>query len=378
MEAGHLTERLEREFASRGLLFLGIANLDVRRDHERFLKWLAAGHQASMSYLEKNSAPRQDPQKVLPHARTAIVFALPYAQHDESQALTGTQSPRIAKYARLKDYHRIMWRGGEEVVRAVFPGQPPEATRVCVDTAPLLERAVASNTGAGFTGKNTCFIAGEKGSFLLLGTILTTLELPPTNPSAKPLARENFNSCGTCTRCHVHCPTGALSMEEERWVLDSRKCLSYWTIEHRGTIPPEFWPWLGKYWYGCDICQDVCPFNRNGAKLLRQDLIRNVESIKLKDVAMMDDAFYQASFGGTAMTRAKRNGLRRNALIAMHVTNDPTLEDVIPKVIDDEDTVVRETAREIIRAKSLSGKVPVDRRDVTASTPQGDKLPKKD
>lgn len=378
MEPGQLKDRLELEFTSRGMLFLGIAGLDVARDFDRFGKWLAAGHHGDMDYLANNAAPRQSPQNLLSGARSAIVFALPYATLEPSSGLEVPARPRIAKYARLRDYHRLMWREGEAVVRAIFPGQPREATRVCVDTAPLLERALASNTGMGFTGKNTCFIAGDKGSFLLLGTILTMMDLPTTAFSGKPLAREHHNSCGTCTRCHVHCPTGALGKEDDRWVLDSRKCLSYWTIEHRGTIPAAFWPWLGKYWYGCDLCQDVCPFNRNGARLLRQDLIRDVEAILLKDVVLMDDAFYQAAFGGTAMTRAKRHGLRRNALIAMHATNDPALAGVIQQVLNDDNAVVRQTAREIIRARSAGGELAVDDRDVTASTPQGNKLPQED
>lgn len=333
---------LRDAFASRGMKFLGVTGLDTREDFDRFERWLDSGHHAGMDFLERNRDARGDTEKILPGAKSAIVFGLPYAPATDPES----KSPRIAKYARLRDYHVVMRRAGQEVIDEIFSGQDPAAFRVCVDTAPLLERALAVKSGLGFSGKNTCFIAGRDGSFLLLGIILTTASLVATQPDANTPSRENANSCGTCTRCQVHCPTGALREEDGRWILDSRRCLSYWTIEHRGTIPREFWPWLAKYWYGCDICQDVCPYNRTGVRLQRKDLVRPVESVRLGEIAVMDEKTYSAIFGGTPMTRAKRSGLRRNALIAMHVTNDPDLEKVLARILTTDDAELDETVRQ--------------------------------
>jgi epoxyqueuosine reductase len=340
-----IEQRLRESFGSRGFVFLGVTGLDVVTDHERFMAWLEAGNHAGMEFLSRNATLRRDLRNVLPDAESAVIFALPYAPaHDAGK----TGIPRIAKYARLRDYHKVMWEEGEAAFLDAVP-DTAVSRRVCVDSAPVLERALAARTGSGFIGKNTCFIAGKQGSFLLLGVVLTSLKIAATGTPPGEKSRRNANACGSCQRCQAHCPTGALDIA---WNLDSRKCLSYWTIEHRGTIPEEFWPWLAKYWYGCDICQDVCPYNRTGRKLGRSDLIRSVESVPLSQVATMDQAFYERIFGGTAMTRAKRNGLRRNALIAMAVTNDPALDEILEAILrdtDEDDMFVTETARQIIR-----------------------------
>ena len=337
--------RLRESFGSRGFVFLGVTDLDVASDHARFLAWLDAGNHAGMEFLVRNAGLRRNAYNILPDAESAVVFGLPYAPPvGNAKAVR----PGIAKYARLRDYHKVMWEEGE----AAFQEAVPDAAisrRVCVDSAPVLERALAAKTGAGFIGKNTCFIAGKLGSFLLLGVVLTALKIQETRPAPLEKSRRNANDCGSCQRCQTHCPTGALDVA---WNLDSRKCLSYWTIEHRGVIPEEFWPWLGKYWYGCDICQDVCPYNRSGGRLSRTDLMRSLESIPLRQVATMDQGLYEKLFGGTAMTRARKSGLRRNALIAMAVTGDSALDAILGTILNDagdDDVVVKETARQVSR-----------------------------
>ncbi len=309
------------------------------------MNWLEAGNHAGMEFLSRNSEIRGDLNRLLPGAKNAVVFALPYAPAKTDTEHETSTRPRVAKYARLRDYHKVMWQEGEAAFTAAIPDRSAEH-RVCVDSAPVLERALAAKVGLGFIGKNTCFIAGKQGSFMLLGVILTTFEMPATMPLPEIKSRSNANACGGCRRCQAHCPTGAL---DQAWTLDSRRCLSYWTIENRGTIPEEFWPWLGKYWYGCDICQDVCPYNRTGEKLKRNDLQRPVEGLRLQEVASMDQELYEKTFGGTAMTRAKRNGLRRNAMIAMFVTSSPGLNSVLEKGLQDQDPVIQETARQILR-----------------------------
>lgn len=322
-----------------GLVFLGTVPLAQEPEFIRFESWLARGYAAEMSYLHENKQIRQDPRLLLTGAKTAIVVGLPYflgdtlatreARSGRPSAAKNHHPPRIAQYARLKDYHRVLWRKGAEILAGVLEMGPPGGVgRVVVDSAPILERALAVRGSKGFIGKNTCFIDSEQGSFFLLGEILTSFELPLTENG-----RENSQSptrdggCGSCRRCQTHCPTGAL---DEAYQLDARKCLSYWTIEHRGPIPTAFWPWLRLYYYGCDICQLACPFNRQAGKATAPaDLVRISEPPDLFTVATMSQAEYERLFGGTPMTRAKRPGLMRNALIAMTVTGDSRLNDAI-------------------------------------------------
>lgn len=209
----------------------------------------------------------------------------------------------------------------------------------------MLERALAARTSAGFIGKNTCYIHPEAGSFILLGEILLTRDLTETDePSTvDPQVRSDQGGCGSCRRCQIYCPTGAL---DEAYRLDARKCLAYWTIEHRGTIPFEFWPWLKTYFFGCDLCQLACPYNR--AIAISQEPVRvELNQIDFFDVATMSQARYEQLFGGSPLTRAKRSGLRRNALIAMTVTSDLRLPEALQMLTEDDEPVLHETSTQI-------------------------------
>jgi epoxyqueuosine reductase len=305
-----------REFAaqaaeSEALLFLGVAPLDVTEAHARFEAWLRDGQHASMHWLEAHRDVRSKPERLLPGARAAFVFALPY-----SDLRRETASGRsVAKYARFRDYHRVLTEKGGAIGRRLSDAFGGEF-RVAVDTLPLLEKALAVGTARGFFGKHSCYIHPVHGSFLLLMELLTTLPVAPDRrPDWDGRKRTNHGGCGSCTLCQVSCPTGAL---DTAYRVDARKCLSYWTIEHRGPIPSEFWPYLAAYWYGCDLCQDVCPYNRHAAA----PLARAAWALPpLEAVATMTQREYESWFGGTAMTRAKRAGLRRNALIALAMTD---------------------------------------------------------
>ena len=339
-----MRQNLETLFAQEGLVLLGIVPLQYAKDYERFSKWLAENRHAGMQYLEKYQQCRKDPALLLPGAKHALVIGLPYFLGDEMES----ESTRVAQYARLVDYHRVLRRKAERLfgrfLRERVAGEGV-TFRVTVDTAPLLERALAAKTQDGFIGKNTCYIHPERGSFLLLAEILTTLELPldekiPVNPAIKT----KTGGCGNCERCQVHCPTGAL---DETYTIDANRCLSYWTIEHRGTIPEEFWPWLGKYYFGCDICQLVCPYNWKAKGNTPPAELKIRELPPLFEIATMNQQAYEKYFGGTAMTRAKRGGLRRNALIAMTVTRDPRLAEAIELARGDCESPVGETVLQI-------------------------------
>jgi len=312
-----------------GLELFGVCRLGPEGDYDRFERWLEDGRHADMGYLEQNRTLREDPRGLLAGARTAIVVGLPYYLGDRTPPRTGDPAgPRVAQYARFADYHKLLWRHGEKVLAQVLARYGPEgAGRVVVDSAPVLERALAARSGAGFIGKNTCFISPRQGSFFLLGEILTSLALPLTGGQAvDPARRGAEGGCGSCRRCQVHCPTGAL---DEDYKLDARLCLSYWTIEHRGPIPERFWPWLRVYVYGCDICQLVCPYNRQARPAAATMTPRVPAHLPLYEVATMTQPDYERMFGGTPMTRAKREGLVRNALVAMTVVGDPRLEAAI-------------------------------------------------
>ena len=185
---------------------------------------------------------------------------------------------------------------------------------------------------------------------MLLGELLTTLQLPTSGGIEKnfsPNLRTKEGGCGTCRRCQVHCPTGAL---DEDYRIDARKCLAYWTIEHRGPIPEEYWPGVGRYIFGCDICQIVCPYNRQASSKASEELLKIRTTPPLFEIATMSQPQYERLFGGTPMTRAKRTGLMRNALIAMTVTKHPKLEEAMSLVQErNEGDVINATLDQISR-----------------------------
>ena len=334
-----------------GMHFFGAATLDVGADFARYVEWLGEKRHGDMAYLENHLAIRKNPEGLLPGAKTAWVFGFPYFLGDKWRPGAGNDHPAIAQYGRLADYHKFMRKKLENIRDQLIEQHTDCAAkewRITVDSAPLLERALAANSGGGFIGKNTCLIHPQKGSFFLLGELITSW-----NPGVEPVEqvasrhqpRTPAGGCGTCRRCQVHCPTGALDKD---YTIDARKCLSWMTIENRGLIDETYWPWVGQYMYGCDICQLVCPYNR-GAQVTgeAQDLVKMDPKLDLFAIATMDQGFYELTFGGTPMTRAKIHGLKRNALIAMYVRNDERLEKALAHNETHESAMVTGTVRQI-------------------------------
>jgi epoxyqueuosine reductase len=334
------TSLFERE----ALLLLGLVDLGEEAEFPRFRSWLSESRHGDMRFLEQHQHLRADPRGLLPEAKQALVFALPYFQGDQLLAAR-RGAYRVAQYARLKDYHRSMRERGTRVLRSLQELYPGLQGRVTIDSAPLLERALASRTRRGFIGKNTLYIHPDHGSFLLLGELLLNqrLDFADEPASIKHAERSPEGGCGTCRRCQVHCPTGALDQD---YRIDARKCIAYWTIEHRGPVPFEFWPWFRLYLFGCDLCQLACPYNRRAlptSEATRTDFA----TLDLFDVATMNQQRYEQLFGGTPLTRAKRAGLRRNALIAMSVSEDPRLEMAMASVEADDPEVLQDTRNQI-------------------------------
>lgn len=335
-----LSQKISELAQKEGLIFLGVTHLEYPQAFGRFQTWLQEEKHGGLQYLKENLAVRENPGLLLEGAKRALFFAVPYGKNSEAET-----SPRIAKYARIGDYHRLFKKKGDSLIENLQKlCSPAESFRAIVDTVPILEKGLAEKLGKGFLGKNTCFIHPEWGSFFCLGILLTTwnIEVDKAN-SVDPHKHEpDLGGCGKCQQCQIKCPTGAL---DEAYQIDAGKCLSYWTIEHRGVIPRKYWAYLKEYWYGCDICQDVCPYNKNAKPLGG----KWKQFPSLFEVATMDQKKYEAYFGGTAMTRAKREGLVRNALIALFVSKDEGLGEVLRLTAKETHATIRETWLEVYK-----------------------------
>ena len=280
----------------------GVAALEPAEHGKAYRRWLERGDHAGMAYMARGVEKRLDPRVLLPGARSALCVALQYWPLAGEAEPQGDLWPRVARYARGRDYHDVMGERLErlgERIRAAFPDC---ATRPYVDTGPLLERELAARAGLGAIGKNTLLLHPEGGSWFLLGELLLTLDLGPDLQLA--------DLCGSCTRCLEACPTGALPAP---YRLDARRCISYWTIEHRGDFPAgvELAGWV----FGCDICQEVCPWNAapaaaDHAELRLPEARRELDLAGLLGLAREE---YVERFRGSPMKRAKLEGLQRNA-----------------------------------------------------------------
>ena len=333
------------------LELLGIVALEKEPEFPRFEKWLADGLHAGMKFMANNLSCREDPRTLQTGARTALIFGYQYYQGDRMQRGSSQAAPQVAQYARLRDYHKFLRKQCSafwQDLKQLFPSLG--SMRVTVDSAPLLERALAARTASGFIGKNTLYIHPEKGSYLLLSEVLTDSYFPPDKPSkVDPNSRSPEGGCGSCKRCQVNCPTGAL---DESYRLDAKKCLAYYTIEHRGTIPIAFWPGLKHYFFGCDICQLVCPYNRH-KQAVKSEHLKIMGLPDLSKIALMNQAEYELWFGGTPMTRAKKDGLRRNALIAMVVGKHEALAKTMEALAMDPSPLIKATLEQIEAYYSL-------------------------
>jgi epoxyqueuosine reductase len=274
-----------------------------------FEGWLDAGHAGTMAYLDRGRAKRGDPGRVLPGARSLVVCALGYYQ---GPAVAGP--PGVARYAWGEDYHAVMEPRLETLAETISRLAPGTAARAYVDTGPLLERDLAARAGLGWIGKNTMLLHQDLGSFFFIGTVLTTASLE----SDAPLP----DRCGSCTRCLDACPTAAFV---DPYVLDARRCIAYLTIEHRGPIPGELRPGVGAWVFGCDVCQDVCPWNRR-TPVAGEPAFAPRGHPPIAELLTLGEPAYLDSFRGSPLKRARREGLARNAAVALG--NEGGAEDV--------------------------------------------------
>lgn len=298
--------------AELGFSLCAVATVTPAPHGEFFLRWLDDGCAAGMAYLQRRARERLAPAELLPGARSWISLGFPYRPVrpevcDWRRELRG----RIAAYALGSDYHDDLHQRLRLLIRRMQERAPHIRCRPFVDTGPVLERDVAWSAGLGWFGRNTNLLHRRAGSWFFLAEVLTTWELEPDPPAR--------DYCGSCTRCLASCPTGAL---EAGYRLDARKCISYWTIEHRGPIPHAMRPALGNWVFGCDDCQDTCPWNEKWARL--HGLDRSAEAAPyLPELLLFDEAAFRARFRHTAVYRARREGLARNAAVVLGNTRNP-------------------------------------------------------
>jgi epoxyqueuosine reductase len=337
-----------------GFDLAGIARVEDFPELDYFPHWIAAGHAGEMKYLEARDQAgrlkRASLRSAVPWARSVIVCAINYnTAQPYSTAARDSDRGWISRYAwSQEDYHDAVLRRlklVEQRLRAAAqsPGQDaPSAgepatleTRCYVDTGPLVERVYAKYAGVGWIGKNTCILNQKAGSWLFLGVILSSFDLEADRPAP--------DRCGSCTRCIDACPTDALIAPYQ---LDSKRCISYLTIEKRGAIPENLREGMGRHVFGCDICQDVCPWNRK-APFTTQPEFQPREGLvnpALAWLAEISAEEFREKFRGSPLRRAKRSGLRRNAVIAMGNSGDRRFVPTLEKLRADEDTVVAESA----------------------------------
>jgi epoxyqueuosine reductase len=328
MDKESLSTLIKAQALGLGFDLVGITDLGPVETAGAFDDWLAEGYAGEMDYLPRGAEKRRDTRLPFPGATSAIVVALNY----------GGRSPSgpIARYARGDDYHDVMWAKLDSLHRWIESQIGRSVSgKAYVDTGPILERDLARKAGLGWFGKNTNLINPEIGSFFFIGSLLLDLELVPDAPF-------EADRCGTCTRCLEACPTQAIV---EPRVLDATRCISYLTIESREAMPEEFRESLGTLVYGCDICQDVCPWNVTFARDLTEPALAprpKMESPSLVELMQLSPERWREFSRGSAIKRAKRSGFLRNVAVALGNSGNADAVPALAEAISDNEPLVRE------------------------------------
>jgi epoxyqueuosine reductase len=335
-------EAIKQHARAIGFDLVGITTAQPPQHAEQFQHWLAKEFHGEMDYMAKNAPKRVAPSKVLPDVRSIIVVglnygveaAVPSGNAASPAAGTAATTPRIARYAwGERDYHDLMGEKLKQLAGLVREvGGPGTQALWYVDTGPILERDLAQRAGIGFIGKHTNVISRQLGNWIFIGEVLTNLELSPDRPERE--------YCGTCRRCIDACPTRAIVAPYQ---LDARLCISYLTIELKGSIPVELRPLIGDRIFGCDDCLEVCPWNRF-AKLSPIREFQRRELPPLTEFLSWDEAKFKAFFRGTPIYRIKRRGFLRNVCVALGNIGDEFAMPALERALDDPEPLVREHA----------------------------------
>jgi epoxyqueuosine reductase len=334
----NLPDAIKQEARALGFAACGIARADAApQAAARLQAWLDEGAHGDMAWMEERAQQRGSPAALWPEVRSVIMLGMSYAPKVDPLALAGEpEIGRISVYAQGQDYHDIVKKALKALARWLIATVPDSNLKVFVDTAPVMEKPLAEAAGIGWQGKHTNLVSRDDGSWLLLGAIMTTLDLAPDAPGD--------TRCGSCSACLAACPTDAFPAP---FRLDARRCISYLTIEHKGPIPHEFRAAIGNRIYGCDDCLAVCPWNKfadaaaaNRAFAARAELA----APELADILALDDASFRAVFSGSPIKRIGRDRMVRNALIAAGNSGQAALVPRIVTLLDDEAPVVRGAA----------------------------------
>lgn len=307
-----LTQQIQRRAHELGFALVGITPAERSQTLQRYRAWLENGYAGEMDYLERHLPLKEDPRRLLAEAKSVISLAMNYYTLDPPELLAADPGRgQISRYAWGDDYHEVIrerLRQLVEFIRQRFAETEPDC-RICVDTAPILEREYAQKARLGWIGKNTNLINWRSGSWYFLAEVLVNVQLTPTT---EPLS----GTCGTCTRCIDACPTDAIVAPN---VLDSRLCISYLTIELKDSIPAELRPKMGNLIFGCDICQEVCPWNSKATPTTESAFYPREGNLApgLLSLVNMTQAEFSSRFKGSPIKRAKRRGFLRNVLVAI-------------------------------------------------------------
>jgi epoxyqueuosine reductase len=336
-----LETRLKAEAVRLGFSLSGIAPATEADGFTRFRRWLDAGYAGEMDYLHNLAEERRHPRSILDNVKSVLMLGLEYRDAGKGSNAVSRQPRedrrygRVAAYAQGPDYHRFVWDRINLLATWLQTEVPGCRTEAVADTAPLLERDFARRAGLGWVGKNTMLLNPRRGSFFFLAAVLTDLELDADEPFAG-------SHCGTCTACLDACPTEAFP---EPFVLDATRCISYLTIELRSPIPDNLRPRIGEWIYGCDVCQDVCPWNRKPSPgpvpFPGDSAMEWLDPIELLGLSV--DAF-RARFKKTSLFRNRRAGLLRNAAIVLGNVGDERAIPALERATADEEPLVREAA----------------------------------
>ena len=303
----------------------------------QFQSWLGEKRYGEMAWIERNAPKRTDPQLVLPNAQSVICLAISYHDENPKSEIRNPKSGIVARYARYPDYHDILADKLKTLTAFINElGGTNTRSLWYVDTGPILERDLAQRAGLGFVGKHTNLISRTLGNWIFLAEILTTLELDPDTPEK--------NRCGSCSRCITACPTQAITAPFQ---LDARLCISYLTIELKGSIPIELRPLIGNRIYGCDDCLAACPWNKfaREGSLMKPHARTDLQSPDLIKLLQLDDAGFKQRFSGTPMLRTKRRGVLRNVCVALGNVGDKSALPALRKASEDSEPLIAEHAR---------------------------------
>jgi epoxyqueuosine reductase len=296
-----------------------------------------------MRYLtDRRAGVREDPRNLLASARSMVCVGKLYqTPWPHTTGFRDEERAWISRYAWGDDYHDVLRRGLERLAERITERTGAFEFRICVDTAPLLERSYARLAGLGWIGRNMCLINQRSGSWFFLGELLVSLEFAPDAPPP--------DRCGTCRRCIDACPTAAIVPSSSGYTLDSRLCISYFTIEQRGAVPEEMRNGIGGHIFGCDICQDVCPWNRRAPSTVDPSFTPRSFAPPLAEMAALSESEFGTMFRGTPVTRARYSGFLRNVAIAMGNRALAQFRAPLEKLAQSDDPVVAESARWALR-----------------------------